>query len=185
MEKMIASQNITLTLNKKFDSNTDTSQYTHIFYTGPLDAFFNYALGRLGYRTVVFEKGYADGDLQGTTQMNYCDENIPYTRITEHKHFTPWAQYDRTVYFTEYSKETSEADVPYYPKRLASDIELLKKYRTKATGQSGVSFLGRLATYRYMDMHHVIGEALQFAEKFVQSIEAGTAAPVFSNTESF
>lgn len=185
MEKMIANSNVTLTLNKKFDGNTDTSQYKHVFYTGPLDAFFNYELGRLGYRTVVFEKGYADGDLQGTTQMNYCDENIPHTRITEHKHFTPWEQHNKTVYFTEYSKETTEADVPYYPKRLAADVNLLKKYRTKAAEQRNVSFLGRLATYRYMDMHHVIGEALQFAEQFVQSVESGTVAPVFSNEENF
>jgi UDP-galactopyranose mutase len=184
MEKMIAQPNINVTLNKKFDSNTDTSQYTHVFYSGPLDAFFNYELGRLGYRTVVFEKGYADDDLQGVTQMNYCDENIPHTRITEHKHFTPWEQHDKTVYFTEYSKETTEADVPYYPKRLTRDVDLLKKYREKAAAQSKVSFLGRLATYRYMDMHHVIGEALQFADKFVQSVESGKPAPVFSNDEN-
>ncbi len=185
MEKMIAQPNINITLNKKFDSDTDTSQYAHVFYTGPLDAFFNYELGRLGYRTVVFKKEYADGDLQGTTQMNYCDENIPYTRITEHKHFTPWEQHDKTVYFTEYSKETTATDVPYYPKRLARDIDLLKKYRAKAADQRKVSFLGRLATYRYMDMHHVIGEALKFAEQFVQSVESKTAAPVFSNAENF
>jgi UDP-galactopyranose mutase len=185
MEKMIAHPNIRLTLDKKYNNTTDVSKYSHVFYTGPIDAFFNYEFGRLGYRTVVFEKQYADGDFQGTTQMNYCDENIPYTRIAEHKHFATWEQHDKTVYFTEYSKETTEADVPYYPKRLANDIELLKKYRAKASEQNGVSFLGRLATYRYMDMHHVIGEAMQFAEKFVERIHSNTAAPVFSNTENF
>lgn len=184
MEKMINHPNITLTLNKKYDNAAELDQYTHVFYTGPIDAFFNYEFGRLGYRTVVFEKQYADGDFQGATQMNYCDEDIPYTRIAEHKHFTPWEQHDKTVYFTEYSKETTETDVPYYPKRLANDMELLKKYRAKAEKQSKVSFLGRLATYRYMDMHHVIGEAMQFAKKFVESVDANTAAPVFSNPEN-
>jgi UDP-galactopyranose mutase len=185
MEKMIAHPNIKLTLNKKYDNTTDLGKYSHVFYTGPVDAFFNYEFGRLGYRTVVFEKQYADGDFQGTTQMNYCDEDVPYTRIAEHKHFAPWEQHDKTVYFTEYSKETAEKDLPYYPKRLAADIELLKKYRAKAQQQNNVSFLGRLATYRYMDMHHVIGEAMQFAEKFVGSINSNTATPVFSNTENF
>lgn len=185
MEKMIALPNIKLLLDKKFDAATDTSAYAHIFYTGPLDAFFNYEFGRLGYRTVVFEKKYAEGDFQGTTQMNYCDEDVPHTRIAEHKHFTPWEQHGKTVYFIEYSRETTANDVPYYPKRLAGDIQLLKKYRAKAEMQKKVSFLGRLATYRYMDMHHVIGEAIQFAEKFTGSAHSNTEPPVFSNTENF
>jgi UDP-galactopyranose mutase len=183
MEKMVAHQNIKVILNKKFDPSIDTSRYSHVFYTGPIDAFFKYEFGRLGYRTVVFEKSYADGDFQGTTQMNYCDAAVPHTRITEHKHFTPWEQHDKTVYFTEYSKETTTADTPYYPKRLAADIGLLKKYRARAEAQPGFSFLGRLATYRYMDMHHVIGEALQFSQQFIHSLQTGSAAPVFPNTE--
>lgn len=156
-----------------------------MFFTGPIDAFFNYQYGRLGYRTVIFEKGYANGDFQGTSQINYCDVDTPHTRITEHKHFAPWEQHDKTIYFTEYSKETTENDVPFYPKRLASDIELLKLYRVKAEEQHQVSFLGRLATYRYMDMHHVIGEALQFAQQFSECVNAKLPAPVFSNTEVF
>ncbi len=185
MEKMINHPKIKVTLNKKYSSEISTSQYSHIFYTGSIDAFFNYEFGRLGYRTVVFEKGYANGDFQGTTQMNYCDVDVPQTRITEHKHFTPWEQHDKTIYFTEYSKETSKDDVPFYPKRLAADINLLKKYRKKAEEQQQVSFLGRLATYRYMDMHHVIGEALQFANKFIEHVNASLPAPVFANTEVF
>ena len=185
MEKMINHPKIKVTLNKKYSSETDTSQYSHVFYTGPIDAFFNYEFGRLGYRTVVFEKGYANGDFQGTIQMNYCDMDVPQTRITEHKHFTPWEQHDKTIYFTEYSKETSKDDVPFYPKRLTADISLLKKYRAKAEEQQQVSFLGRLATYRYMDMHHVIGEALEFANKFIEQANAYLPAPIFSNTEVF
>jgi UDP-galactopyranose mutase len=185
MEKMINHPDIKLTLNKKFTRLTDISQYNHVFYTGPIDAFFNYEFGRLGYRTVVFDKSYANGDFQGTTQMNYCDAAVPHTRITEHKHFTPWEQHEKTICFTEYSKETTETDVPFYPKRLAADIELLKQYRNRAMEQQQVSFLGRLATYRYMDMHHVIGEALAFAQQFIDRTNQNQPAPVFSNSEHF
>lgn len=159
------------------------SGYDHVFYTGPLDAWFNYKYGRLGYRTVTFEKLYADGDFQGTTQVNYCDEAVPYTRITEHKHFTNWEQHDKTIYFKEYSKETEPTDIPYYPKRLQKDKALLMQYRHDAEALQGISFLGRLATYRYMDMHHVIGEALDFSASFLQAMQAGAKPPVFSNTE--
>lgn len=162
----------------------DTGAYTHVFYTGPLDAYFDFAHGRLGYRTVTFEKHYAEGDFQGLSQMNYCDEEVPYTRITEHKHFTPWEQHDKTVYFKEFSRETTPSDIPYYPKRLNEDKHILQLYRNSAEALKGVSFLGRLATYRYMDMHHVIGEALDFSGRFVAALKSRQPLPVFSNTES-
>ncbi len=184
MEKMIGHPSINISLNKKFIPGSDYSLYDHVFYTGPIDAFFNYEYGRLGYRTVTFEKNYADGDHQGAAQMNYCDANLPYTRITEHKHFAPWEKHDTTIYFTEYSKETTASDVPYYPKRLDADKALIKLYRAAAEKQNNVSFLGRLATYRYMDMHHVIGEAIEFAQHFITTVHANQPAPVFSNAET-
>ncbi len=183
MEGMTEHPDITITLNKKFTAQTDVSGYTHIFYTGPLDAYFQFEYGRLGYRTVTFEKHYADGDHQGLSQMNYCDEEVPYTRVAEHKHFTPWEKHDQTIYFKEFSKETGPDDEPYYPKRLDADKSMLQHYRKKAASLSGISFLGRLATYRYMDMHHVIGEAMAFSENFVEAFRAGQAPPVFSNIE--
>lgn len=183
MEKMIADSSIKLSLNKKFVPGTDTRNYDHVFYTGPLDAYFKFEFGRLGYRTVTFEKNYADGDYQGLSQMNYCDEEVPYTRIAEHKHFTPWEKHDKTVYFKEFSKETGEDDLPYYPKRLDADKKLLYQYRKLAEGTEKVSFLGRLATYRYMDMHHVIGEALDFSDAFIDSINSRNTPPLFSNIE--
>ena len=76
-------------------------------------------------------------------------------------------------------------DDPYFPKRLIADKKLLQQYREVAEKQSGVSFLGRLATYRYLDMHHVIGEALEFAGEFILSIKEDKKLPVFSNTEIF
>jgi UDP-galactopyranose mutase len=183
-EKLIDNPKINVELNKKFDSATDTSAYDHVIYTGPLDAWFNFKYGRLGYRTVTFEKFTEQGDHQGVTQVNYCDEEVPYTRVAEHKHFTPWEAHDKTVYFKEYSKETTENDIPYYPKRLQADKDLLMKYRNDAAMLTGVSFLGRLATYRYMDMHHVIGEAMEYSKVFIKSLQHGQPVPVFPNTEN-
>jgi UDP-galactopyranose mutase len=185
MQKMIDHPSINILLNKKFDPDINNDEYDHVFFTGPIDAFFNHCYGRLGYRTVTFEKQYADGDHQGTSQINYCDEDVPYTRITEHKHFSYWEQNDKTIYFKEYSKETTAADIPYYPKRQAVDKKLLKLYREEAEKQTKFSFLGRLATYRYMDMHHVIGEALQFAQNITECINTDKPFPVFPNDEIF
>lgn len=184
MKKMINDPAIAITLNKKFDAKMNLTEYDHIFYSGPIDAFFNFQYGRLGYRTVTFEKGYANGDYQGTSQINYCEEEVPYTRITEHKHFTPWEKHDKTVYFKEYSKETTETDVPFYPKRLAVDKKLLKLYRDTAEKQDHISFLGRLATYRYMDMHHVIDEAIQLAKTVIKNNASNKPIPVFANVEN-
>ncbi len=183
MEKLVEDESIQVILNKKFEQGMDVRAYDHVFFTGPIDAWFNYKYGRLGYRTVTFETMYADGDFQGTTQVNYCDENVPYTRITEHKHFTNWEQHDKTVYFKEFSKETEPSDIPYYPKRLHRDKTLLLQYRKDAEALQKVSFLGRLATYRYMDMHHVIGEALNFSKLFIQAINKSGQPPVFPNME--
>lgn len=184
MEKLIDHKNIRVTLNKKYESGMDVAAYDHVFFTGPIDAWFDFKYGRLGYRTVTFETCYADGDYQGTTQMNYCDENVPYTRITEHKHFTNWERHDKTIYFKEFSKETEPSDIPYYPKRLEPDKELLLQYRKDAESLQHVSFLGRLATYRYMDMHNVIGEALDFSKLFVQAVNNAEKPPIFPNIEA-
>ena len=187
---------ISVSLNKQFDPSSLEDlqgQYKHLFYTGPLDAFFNYSEGRLGYRTVTFERVETDSeDYQGNAVINYPGESVPWTRIHEHKHFTPWERHGKTVAFREYSKETEEQDVPYYPKRLEADKLLLSKYREKAELRfgtprqskelGGVSFLGRLATYRYMDMEAVIGEALEFSDIFLQS-PPDSEYPLFPNLE--
>lgn len=168
-EKMLDHPSIEVKLNTKFDQSFNIGEYDHVFYTGPIDAFFDYKHGRLSYRTVFFEKHVADGDYQGNPVINYSEESVPYTRVHEHKHFTPWEQHEKTVYFKEYSKETTSEDIPYYPKRLAADMQILEKYQQEVNALKGYTFLGRLATYRYMDMHHVIGEALVAAKKFIES----------------
>jgi UDP-galactopyranose mutase len=184
VEKILNNSKINITLNKKFKYSSELlSVYNHIFYTGPIDAFFDYQFGRLGYRTVTFEKHTAEGDHQGNAVINYCDESVPYTRVHEHKHFAPWEEHEKTTYFKEFSKETTEEDIPYYPKRLDADKKILEAYRAKAMQSSNLSFLGRLATYRYMDMHHVIGEALDFSQSYLQALTAGNKAPVFPSIE--
>lgn len=161
---MLDRPNIEIQLNKKFNKDFDTNLYDQIFYTGPIDAVFDYKYGRLSYRTVYFERGEAEGDYQGNAVINYADPDVPFTRVHEHKHFTPWEQHDKTVYFKEYSKETGQHDVPYYPKRLNDDMQKLALYEEDVKKLKNYTFLGRLATYRYMDMHHVIGEALSLVK---------------------
>jgi UDP-galactopyranose mutase len=163
-EKLLDSSNIEVHLNCKFDRNFDISGFDHVFYTGPIDSFFDYEFGRLSYRTVFFEKKISLGDFQGNAVINYADLSIPYTRIHEHKHFTPWESHEKTVYFMEYSKETELTDIPFYPKRLDADMETLKKYQSNCNSLKNHTFVGRLATYRYMDMHHVIKDAIDAAQ---------------------
>ncbi len=184
IKKILHHPQINIELNKKFDFNSELlKSYNHIFYTGPIDAFFNFKFGRLGYRTVTFEKHTALGDYQGNAVINYCDAEVQHTRVHEHKHFAPWESHEKTVYFKEHSKETTETDIPYYPKRLAADKQILMQYRSQALQFTNTSFLGRLATYRYMDMHHVIGEALSFSQNFIQALNHNLPLPIFPNTE--
>lgn len=153
-------------------------------YTGPLDEFFGFEFGRLGYRTVTFEKIEAEGDYQGNAVLNYPGRDVAYTRVHEHKHFAPWEKHEKTVAFREFSKETEAADTPYYPKRLKDDLELLRRYRERASREKAVSFLGRLATYRYMDMEAVIGEALEFSGSLFKEGGIDSSWPIFPNRES-
>lgn len=150
------------------------ADYDHVFYTGPIDAFYGYKLGKLSYRTVYWGREDGEGDMQGNAVINYPSIDVEYTRIHEHKHFAPWENHDKSMLFKEYSKETEDGDIPYYPKRLGKDKILLLKYANMAKEDKGVSFLGRLATYRYLDMHNVIAEALDFAIRFRK---LGAASP--------
>jgi UDP-galactopyranose mutase len=155
--------------------------FAHVFYTGPLDRYFGYRLGRLGYRTLDFEEIRAEGDFQGTAVMNYCDEEVPWTRISEHKHFSPWeaGRLEGTVCFREYSRLAGAADIPYYPIRLVGEKRMLSDYIALGRQARGVSFLGRLGTYRYLDMDVTIREAMDAATLTLQHLREGTAPPPF------
>jgi UDP-galactopyranose mutase len=170
---------ITVHLSTPFDPTTSRGEYDHVIWSGPLDAWFGYRDGRLGYRTLDFERFTEEGDVQGTSVMNYGDEAVPFTRITEHKYFAPWESHDHTVCFREFSRSAEPDDIPYYPVRMTEDQELLERYLAKAKAEVGVSFVGRLGTYRYLDMDVTIGEALKAADEMKAAIAAGTAIPPF------
>jgi UDP-galactopyranose mutase len=138
--------------------------FDHVFWSGPMDGYFKFKLGHLGYRTLKFERFVDHGDFQGNPVINYCEEEVPHTRVAEHKHFAPWEEHEKTVYFKEYSRPCKEGDIPYYPMRLADDKNLLKKYVSLADAEENITFIGRLGTYRYLDMHVVIGESLDLAQ---------------------
>jgi UDP-galactopyranose mutase len=141
-----------------------------VVYTGPLDRYFNYAEGPLGWRTLDFEQEILPtGDFQGTPVMNYADEDVPWTRIHEFRHFHPERDYpkDRTVIVKEYSRAADTADEPYYPINTPTDRARLKRYRARAAAEDNVLFGGRLGTYQYLDMHMAIASALSMVDNML------------------
>ena len=160
IENILDHKNITIELNRRYTSDLN-KQYDHIFYSGIIDGYYEYEFGRLPYRTLDFVKGVYEGDFQGCVVMNYGDESVPYTRISEHKHFTPWEEHRKSVYFEEYSRVCGENDEPYYPINLIGGSDILKKYKEKAEKEEKVTFVGRLGTYKYMDMDIVIKESFE------------------------
>jgi UDP-galactopyranose mutase len=166
IERMLALDGISVYLSHSFDS-CQCIDYNYVFYTGPLDAWYDFIYGHLPYRTLDFEIFRDLGDFQGNAVINYCEQSVPYTRITEHKHFAPWESHDHTVCYREYSRLAEVNDTPFYPIRMVSDLEVLSRYETLAKADTGVTFLGRLATYRYLDMDVTIAEALDVADRFL------------------
>ena len=151
----------------------DSTEYDHTFYSGPIDAYFRYRYGRLGYRTLDFETLYpTESDYQGCAQMNYGNADIPYTRITEHKHYAHWENHEKTVCYRETSRLAEEGDIPYYPIRLAQEKEQLSHYLHLANQERDVTFIGRLGTYRYLDMDVTIREALDCARAYLITANA-------------
>jgi len=137
-----------------------------IVYTGPIDAYFQYRLGHLAYRTVRFETEVLDmSNYQGNAVVNYTEREIPYTRIIEHKHFESFGaavnENPKTVISREFSTEWTPGMEPYYPVNDAENSELLKRYQELAAQQRNVIFAGRLAEYRYYDMAPTIERAMQ------------------------
>ena len=178
VRRLLDHEKITLLLETPFEASS-LSKFDHLFFTGPIDAFYRFKLGRLGYRTVTFERIDVKGDFQGNAVINYPGLDVPFTRIHEHKHFAPWEKHEATFAFREFSKETEGEDVPYYPKRLGGDMALLQDYLTLAKAEKSTSFLGRLGTYRYLNMDQVIAESLDFASAFLRRLAGGEPPPAF------
>jgi UDP-galactopyranose mutase len=178
VERILDHPGVRVHLSTALDRQT-RDQFDHTVWTGPIDASFGFEHGRLGYRTLDFETGVHDGDFQGCPVMNYCDPDVPYTRVTEHKHFAPWEQHERTVTYTEYSRECGPDDTPYYPIRLVEEKAQLRRYVELAAAERAITYVGRLGTYRYLDMDVTIKEALDVASGHLRHIEEGTTPPAF------
>lgn len=169
--------NISVHLETRFHRNWKMD-FAHTFYSGPLDGYFDYEYGRLGYRTLDFERFTYVGDYQGCAVMNYGDVSVPYTRVTEHKHFSPWEEHSGSVCYREYSRACGPDDIPYYPIRLVEDKAQLAQYLARAAEEISVTFVGRLGTYRYLDMDVTIREALDAARFFLSRVAALVPAPL-------
>ena len=136
-----------------------------VLYTGPIDAYFDYRLGALEYRSLRFETELLDTDnYQGNAVVNYTDVETPYTRIIEHKHFVYGTQ-PKTVITREYSAEWRPGDEPYYPVNDGKNAALYRAYRELAQREHRVIFGGRLGEYRYYDMDQVVRAALDCARE--------------------
>lgn len=136
-----------------------------VIYTGPIDAYFDYRLGTLEYRSVRFETEVLDTpNFQGNAAVNYTDEETPFTRIIEHKWFEFGTQ-EKTVISKEYSSEWNRGDEPYYPVNDEKNSALYKEYKKLADADEKVRFGGRLGEYRYYDMDAVIDSALTFSKQ--------------------
>ena len=158
---------IEVLLNEDYLQNKESfnKKAKKVIYTGPLDAYYNFCFGALNYRSLKFETQRVEvPDYQGNAVVNYTELHVPYTRILEHKHF----DYKNTnfTYIThEYPREYGEGFEPYYPINDKINTPIFEKYKTLTDAEPNVIFGGRLAEYRYYDMHQVIGAALHLCKK--------------------
>ncbi len=194
LQNMAADERIDVVLNTDwFDVRQElrgASPDAPVLYTGPLDRYFDYSEGRLGWRTLDFEMEVLPiGDFQGTPVMNYNDPDVPFTRIHEFRHFHPERDYptDKTVIMREYSRFANDDDEPYYPINTDSDRAILAAYRARAkaeTEENRVLFGGRLGTYQYLDMHMAIASALNMYDNVLMPHLRDGAALGDAATES-
>ena len=176
LQKMADHPNIEVRLETDWfgsDVEAELKGKVPVVYTGPVDEYFGNSEGRLSWRTVDLEESVVDtGDFQGTGVVNYNDQDVPYTRIIEFKHFHPEREKThlpgKSVIVHEYSRFAEEGDEPYYPINTAEDRAKLLKYRDLAKAEPMVLFGGRLGTYKYLDMHMAIGSALSMFDNLLR-----------------
>ena len=137
----------------------------NIIYTGPIDKFFNYEAGKLNYRSLKFENETLETDnFQGNAVVNYTSHEVSFTRIIEHKHFEFGTQ-EKTVVTKEYPQDWEEGLEPYYPVNDDANNAIYSAYKKKSESLDNVIFGGRLAEYKYYDMHQIVGSALAKMKK--------------------
>ena len=171
LHRMIDVPNIQVILNADFfELQSQIRADALVVYTGPIDRYFGFSRGALSWRTLDFEREVVEvGDFQGTSVMNYADEEIPFTRIHEFRHLHPERNYtpDKTVIFREFSRFAGSDDEPYYPINTRADRKIYQAYAKLAELHSRTIFAGRLGTYRYLDMHQAIGSALKVFDNVI------------------
>ncbi len=173
-EAMLDHPNITVNLGVDFEDVRDERIATRTIYSGPIDEYFGYRLGRLPYRSLRFEHSTVDSEWhQPVAVVNYPAEEVPFTRVTEYKHLTGQL-HPRTSITHEYPAESGD---PYYPIPRPENQALYKRYEDLAGQTSGVVFIGRLGTYRYYNMDQVVGQALATWRR-LEHHDAHTAAEV-------
>jgi UDP-galactopyranose mutase len=160
-ERLLDFDGIRIILNSDFKEFKDSwrNNYKRLVYTGSIDEYFAYKFGYLPYRTVTF-KEIRDTDILGTSNINFTDLSVPYTRIHEHKWFTPEKKFERSIGFEEYSHSTDSRNEPYYPIRNSESEKQYNNYSILTENERDVIFIGRLAEFRYYDMHQVIGSSI-------------------------
>jgi UDP-galactopyranose mutase len=163
-ENMLDHDNIKILLNTDYREIERFVPYREMVYSGPIDEFFNYRYGKLPYRSLNFKHETIDQErFQTAPVVNYPDEKVPYTRVTEFKYLTGQEHRKTSVV---YEFPTAEGD-PYYPVPRAENNVLYKKYQALADAATGVHFVGRLATYKYYNMDQIVGQALTLVGKIV------------------
>ena len=175
VENMLDHPKIKLRLCTDF-APYETADWYHVFWTGRLDGFFDFAYGQLGYRTTDFVADRRTGDFQGCAVMNHPDEDVDFVRSTEFKYLTPWETHTDTIIYREYPRECGAFDEPMYPIRAPNDMRRFAAYSAEAQTRQDVTFVGRLGTYRYLDMDDTIREALDLSS----NILSGQPTPTFS-----
>lgn len=163
IEKMLEKADVRLHIDYLSQKEELDKLAPKIIYTGPVDAYYDYCYGELEYRSVSFETEVLEEEnYQGNAVVNYTEFEVPYTRIIEHKHFEFGTQ-EKTVISKEYPAAWKKGEEPYYPVNNEKNNALYQKYAALASKEEKVVFGGRLGTYRYMDMHNVVAEALRLA----------------------
>lgn len=164
IEKMLEGADVCLNTDFLKDRNKYLEMAENCIYTGLIDEFFEYKLGKLEYRSLKFETEILEKEnYQGVAVVNYTEREIPYTRVIEHKHFNFGTQ-PKTVITKEYPSDWEEGMEPYYPVNNEKNSELYEKYAELAK-KEGIIFGGRLAQYKYFDMDDTVESALNLAEK--------------------
>ena len=159
-EKMLDGIEVRINTDYLQDKEYFDSIAKKVIFTGPIDEYFGYSLGELDYRSLRFEeKRLGEDNYQGNAVINYCDNSRKYTRIIEHKHFDK-VNTDHTVITKEYPQKYRRGLTPYYPINDKTNQDLYKKYKEMSNSLTNVMFGGRLAEYKYMDMHVVIESAM-------------------------